>query len=350
MVSAELTPERVTEMLVRGRRLDGGRRVVGVVEEPMRTTLVSTLQRLRLQYDGDATTAPAHLLIKTPRTDGPVSFIDQGRRETAFYVDVAPRSPRDSVPQCFDVTGRDGDGPCRVIIEDLSETHRALGEWPVPPSRGDCERLLSAYARFHAAWWDHGELGSSIGRFITNAEFDQLRADLAERWAAFRAMLGDRLTAECADRFTRLLDAMPRFRQRYESRRGLTIIHGDAHVWNALFRNDGAGSVTLVDWASWRIDTAARDLAYMMALHWYPERRARLEQPLLRHYHAELLGLGVRGYDFDALVADYRLAVLRQIMVPVWQATAKLPAAVWWGHLERGMRAFEDLGCAALLE
>jgi hypothetical protein len=350
MVSGELTPERVTELLVRGGRLAAGGRVVSLVEEPARTTLISTFQRLRLEYDGDATTAPAHLLIKRPRTDLAASFIDQGRRETAFYADVAPRSPRDSVPQCFEAVGRDGDGPCHVLIEDLSATHRVLGEWPVPPGRGDCERLLSAYARFHAAWWDRGELGTSIGRFMTGAELDEIRATLAERWAAFRAMLGDRVTEECADRFTRLLDAMPRLWHRYQSRRHLTIIHGDAHVWNALFPNDGAGRVTIIDWASWRIDVAARDLAYMMALHWYPERRARLEQPLLRHYHAELLGHGVRDYDFEALLADYRWAVARQLTVPVWQATAKFPAAVWWGHLERGMRAFEDLDCAALLE
>jgi aminoglycoside phosphotransferase (APT) family kinase protein len=164
-------------------------------------------------------------------------------------------------------------------------------------------------------------------------------------------MLGDRLTTECADRFTRLLDVMPRLSLgRYRSRRHLTIVHGDAHVRNALYPNDGTGSVTIIDWASWRIDAATRDLAYMLALHWYPERRARLEQPLLRHYHAELVRHGVRGYDFDALLDDYRLSALRQLVIPVWQATAKLPVAVWWGHRERGMRAFEDLGCAALRE
>ena len=128
-VAAELTPERVTEMLVRAGRLAPGGRVLALVEEPTRTTLISTLRRVKIEYDGDAKHAPAHLLVKTPRTDTAVSFIDQGRRETAFYTDVAPRSPRDSVPQCFEAVGRDGDGPCHVLIEDLSATHHVLGEW-----------------------------------------------------------------------------------------------------------------------------------------------------------------------------------------------------------------------------
>jgi len=36
---------------------------------------------------------------------------------------------------------------------------------------------------------------------------------------------------------------------------------------------------------------------YMMAVHWYPERRARLEAPLLERYHAGLCARGVTDYS-----------------------------------------------------
>lgn len=88
----------------------------------------------------------------------------------------------------------------------------------------------------------------------------------------------------------------------------------------------------------------------MMALHRYPERRARLEQPLLRGYHEQLVTYGVGGYSFEALLDDYRLSALWQMTIPVWQATAKLPAPIWWSHFERAMLAFEDLRCADLLD
>jgi hypothetical protein len=87
----------------------------------------------------------------------------------------------------------------------------------------------------------------------------------------------------------------------------------------------------------------------MMALHWYPERRRRLERRLLERYHATLTARGVRGYSFDALLEDYRLSAAWQITTPVWQASFRLNAAVWWSHLERGMLAFDDLDCRALL-
>ena len=126
--------------------------------------------------------------------------------------------------------------------------------------------------------------------------------------------------------------------------------HGDAHVWNLLYPRDAAASdVYLIDWDAWRIGRGAFDLAYMMALHWYPERRARLEAPLIERYHAGLLAHGVSDYSLDRLREDYRLAVIGHLATPVWQQSFGLPPAIWWPHLHRILAAFEDLDCAALL-
>jgi hypothetical protein len=350
MLPGALTAERVTELLQRAGRLGGGARVVGVTAVSSRTTIISVLQRLWLEYSGDAKGAPTHLLLKTARTDGAVPLVEQGRKEAAFYAEVALWSPAGILVPCFETVSLESEARHEVLLEDLSATHRVLADWPVAPTIEECERILDAYARFHAAWWDDTRLGTLIGRFLDETGFEQFAARFEERWRRFRAMLGDRLTAERADRYARFLCAMPRLLDRYRSRRHLTIVHGDAHVWNALYPTDPTDTLRLIDWAGWRIDTATDDLAYMMALHWYPERRARLERPLLRHYHDRLVSHGVDGYGFDALLDDYLLSALWQITIPVWQATAKLPAPIWWSHFERAMLAFEDLGCAELLD
>jgi hypothetical protein len=105
----------------------------------------------------------------------------------------------------------------------------------------------------------------------------------------------------------------------------------------------------LIDLDGWRLELAATDLAYMIAVHWYPERRRRLEMPLLRRYHAALVDHGVSGYSFEALWGDYRLSVVWRLAVPVWQISVKLGPFIWWGHLERVFQAFDDLGCEDLL-
>ena len=104
-----------------------------------------------------------------------------------------------------------------------------------------------------------------------------------------------------------------------------------------------------MDWESWTVGVASMDIAYMIAMLWFPELRRAAEQPLLDCYHDALLRSGVPGYSRQMLGDDYRWAVLFQMLRPIWQATSKLPARVWWPNLERNLLAFEDLGCQDLL-
>lgn len=90
----------------------------------------------------------------------------------------------------------------------------------------------------------------------------------------------------------------------------------------------GRGDERLFDWDAWRVDVGSDDLAYMMALHWYPELRSRMERRLLDCYHEELIIHGVAGYDRRALQEDYRLSVLWQIATPVWQHAAGIPPLI----------------------
>ena len=78
-----MTAEQLTELLQRAGRLAGGSRVAGVTEVSSRSTIISVLKRFRLDYAGEAQGAPAHLLLKTVRTDGMVSLVEQGQRESA---------------------------------------------------------------------------------------------------------------------------------------------------------------------------------------------------------------------------------------------------------------------------
>jgi len=174
--------------------------------------------------------------------------------------------------------------------------------------------------------------------------------DLTDHVEKFADLVGDRLPRERRDIYEAFLRSAPRLLGRYRSLSNITIIHGDAHVWNAFLPKDGGNDVRLFDWDGWRLSAGAMDLAYMMAMHWYPDRRRRFERKLLDHYHAVLLEHGVHGYDRAALADDYRLAALIQIATPVRQAIYGIPPWVWWNNLERIMLAVDDLGCRDLLE
>jgi hypothetical protein len=88
----------------------------------------------------------------------------------------------------------------------------------------------------------------------------------------------------------------------------------------------------------------------MMALKWYPERRALMEESLLRRYHACLIARGVKDYSWEDCRLDYRYSVISHLFTPVFQwAGGEIPAIVWWHNLERISEAYKDLNCAELV-
>ena len=263
--------------------------------------------------------------------------------------DVAPAAPL--TPRCFAAADATDTSAWHLLLEDLTDSHFIATAWPLPPARAQYESILRALARFHATWWDSPRLGVSIGSWRDAAFFDRDLRDFEQMLGRFTDRFGELLPRARRELYRLLLVQAPRLLARYNSRRNLTVIHGDAHPWNFLLPRD-AGSVRLIDWENWSIDTATDDLAYMMAMLWYPDRRRAMERLLLDLYYAALLDNGVSGYDRQALADDYRLSVLWRIMRPVWQAMHNIGPAVWWNNLERIMLAVDDLAArsARLIE
>jgi phosphotransferase family enzyme len=341
--------DRLTAALQQSGALGNGS-VREVTVESASPTVVSTITRLRLAYDAEPAGAPRSLVLKTGRAGHSGGAWTVGRQEVAFYKQVAPAMPAGIAPRCYEAHWDPDTEAWHLLLEDLTDTHATASPWPLPPAFEQCLRIVGAWARFHAAWWDHPDLGLSIGTRPDAAALESYLQTLAGHVARFSDRLGDALPRERREFFDQLLDAAPRLLADFPTRRHVTVAHGDAHVWNCLVPRDGAsGDVRLLDWENWRIGPASADLAYMLAVHWYPDRRHRLERPLLDHYHAVLAENGVRDYSRADLHDQYRASVLWQITTPVWQAAYNLPPVIWWNNLERVLLAVEDLGCRDLL-
>jgi Ecdysteroid kinase-like family len=340
-------PEYLTEALRRSGALGDGC-VNNVVVENSRDTILSRIIRLGLSYNGPAAEAPGSIILKTGLPERADALWNSGRHEVAFYSQIAAAMSTRLVPHCFDAVWDADANAWHLLLEDLTDSHFVLPNWPLPPTPDQSKQIIAARARFHAEWRDDPRLGVSIGTWL-DPDDRQLQV-FAKEVARFADRVGDRLSTERRDLYQRLIDSGRRLNMRYHSHRNMTIVQGDAHVWNVFLpHNTGTDDLRLFDWDSWRVDVGTDDLAYMMALHWFPDHRRRSERHLLDHYHAALLAHGVSSYDRRALDDDYRLSALWQIATPVWQAANKIPAWIWWNHLERIFMAIDDLRCRDLL-
>ena len=346
--SDDLSSEDLTERLRAGGALPTGR-VVAIHPGTTHLTLISTVRSYRVEYSPDAPPqAPTRFVLKTSGSGIDPVLRKSGEQEVAFYRQAAPLTPSGLLPRCYDA--RVNETGVHVLLEDLSDTHMVLTVWPVPPTVEACERIVDTWAVFHAFWWLHPQLGHGVGTFADDASVAWVSNERRQRYARFAEYLGDRLAPDSRALYDRVLDALDRRVTPALLRQHCTIVNGDAHVWNVLYPRDGeADSVRLIDWSNWRPGRGVNDIAYMMAVHWYPERRARLEASLLDRYHAGLCAGGVKDYSPAQLQLDYRWAVIGALLIPVWQQTLGIPPAVWWSHLHRLLAAVEDLDCRALL-
>jgi aminoglycoside phosphotransferase (APT) family kinase protein len=318
--------------------------VTGVRVELETETTTSMLRCLTVSYSPDAPNdSPRYLVVKSPSS----SDRKANSSELQFYRVLAPVLGTPPLVRCYAVIA-DGDGdPGTLVLEDVRATHDHP-PWPIPPSRNQCEAALDTLASVHAQWWEAPALGNTVGQLHTRESLTTMVQGIAAHLPAFFDAVGDSLTTEARHVYERVFSSSLKPWLRLTDQSALTIIHGDAHTWNFLFPRSGEGAALLIDWQLWHVDVGARDLAFFMALHWYPSRRRELEQPLLRYYHDCLLKRGVENYSFDELWLDYRRCVVRNLTIPILFWSRGMNPEGWWHRLECALAAYRDFECDEL--
>ena len=345
--AAEATPEWLTETLRRSGALEAGH-VLAVDHQsvPGRAS-----KFLKLQYSPDAPAdAPKRLFLKLTDTDIRLGVPGLGKVEPEFYNAVADSNANLPLVRCYDAVYSAEKGCNHLLLDDLSETHIAVRASQLPPTIEQCEQIVDALAQIHAYWWDHPRLGNEVGERPTEQGIRESFAEDVANVDEFISFLGDRLSAERQRVFECLTSGLLPLLLKRLTGKNLTVIFEDVHIGNFLYPRDSSQHrLVIIDWEQWAISIGANDLAYMMAVFWFPERRARLERPLLERYLRGLTEYGVKNYAWDDLWYDYRLAVLKHLLMPAWRWKHNGPPDIWWNHLERLMLAYSDLGCAELL-
>ncbi|MBA7513734.1 hypothetical protein ES705_05752 [subsurface metagenome] len=283
------------------------------------------------------------------------------REKFFFYNSVANQMGELPFITCYDAKFDENTGRSHILLEDISKTHFQT-EYPLPPTYINCIRHIEGLGKLHILWWDHGRLeefpypsifmGKSI--MIMHYDYEKGVNDQEKLVQEFLNFIGDRISKPSQKILNNSIEFAVKYRwECYKKGRNLTLCHGDAHAWNAFYPKDNIdGKLYFGDWQTISVNKGITDLAYFMGVHWHPERRKRLEKVLLRKYHKLLEESGITNYSWKDCYNDYRSAIVVLIHTcPILQwSSKKIPAFVWWSHLERLLSAFEDLNCNELVK
>ena len=341
-----ITPGQLTSALRAARSLHEGSILNSRITEQFDTT-VSHLRFLEVGYSTDATPdLPNGLVLKWPAEHSPAP--GRGDPERLFYQELASALSSPPMVRCFAAAPPDNN-PQWLILEDLRSTH-STPPWPERPSDKHVYDAVAILAQLHARWWEASTLGSMVGSLNTEASLTTMVSGIAANLPGFIKDLGNDLPV--ADRLVLETVFSSSFQPwlRIVDRRALTVIHGDAHTWNFLFPRFDHGPTYIFDWQLWHLDVGARDLAFMIALHWEPAVRRQLELPLLRFYYEKLKSVAdINNYSFEDLFLDYRRCVVRNLTIPIILWSRGLSREAWRHRLDCALAAYREINGAELL-
>lgn len=318
--------------------------------------LIGQLARVKLHYDREEPGAPRSLVAKFPAAAPENREIGNlfrfYEREIRFYEEIAQevelRTPR-RYYSAMDTQA----GEYVLLLEDLAPAR--VGDQLASCSPAEVELAIRELAKFHAGWWENPRLAEMDWMPMVNDPIQKSAEDSYQQsWEPFLERFGKRVPAwllrtgeELGKNIARILDEMadpPR-----------TIIHGDYRLDNLFFATpEGGDPLAVVDWQIASRGRGIFDVAYFMSTNVDPRERRAVEQDVLRAYHRILTERGVRDYDFDQLLRDYRLSVLFCLVYSViaggsLDLSNERGVALAQAMIDRTASAIEDLDAGRAL-
>ncbi len=305
-------------------------------------TATAVMSSVNLGFSGEAD-VPSRLLLKSALE----GRFDLNEHEIQFF-DLMRHRQFEEIPSVYASLVDEEVGDTLLLMEDLGpETDRSV--YPVPDGFPFNEKAVSLLARIHASWWQADAFAESPFQPMSKTKAEGLVVTVMNAAVNhFFDTLGDALSPDRIRVIEQFRDQISDLLGSHAASFPQTLVHGDPHLWNFFFPAENDSPARLIDWQSWDVDFPARDLSYMMALQWFPERRARFEAPLLAQYRSALAEWGV-NISADMLDQDYRVQTLRNLSIPIVMCFSSFPADIWWPHLERIFAAIDDLDCRELL-
>ena len=315
------------------------------------------LARVAPRYDQPEEGAPQSLIAKFP-THAPENreIADAFRFyeiETRFYEEIAGEVELRTPRRYYSAMAADS-SDFILLLEDLAPARVADQVTGCTAEQADL--AIRELAKFHATWWEHPRLATLDWLWPMNhpVRAQASQDSYQQAWGPFvenfeKAVPSDilELGEKFGSRVATLLDRL--------AEPPVTISHGDYRLDNLFFATpEGGDPIAVVDWQIVSRGRSMFDVAYFMTGTLPPAERKAKEMEILHMYHDILTERGVRNFDFDQCLLDYRVSTLfcwlyAVIILGSLDVTNERGLALFTANLERNVAALADLNAAELL-
>ena len=318
--------------------------------------LMGQLAQVTLYYDGSEAGAPRSLIAKFPAAAAENREIGNifrfYEREVRFYEEIADEVEM-RTPRCY-YSAMDVEADEYVLLlEDLAPAR--VGDQLAGCSRLEAELAVRELAKFHATWWDSPRLAELDWMPLVNDPVNKsVEQTYQDAWGPFVERFGDRVPKSVLEIGERLAEKLGTIQDEM-AEPPRTIFHGDYRTDNLFFATaEGGDPLAVIDWQISCRGRGVYDIGYFLSQSVQTEARKATEMDLLKTYHSILVKDGVRGYDFDQCLHDYRLITLFCLVYPVvvggtLDLSNERGLALATAMLDRSVAAIVDLDAGELL-
>lgn len=313
----EITPQWLTQVL-RSTRTVTHTNIMDCQSERLGEGqgFVGQIYRFTLEYDTPEYGSLRSLVAKLSSADPDLRTLTfyLNQNEHRFYQEIAPQVQL--LTPCLYYGAVDPDSRKSVLLlEDISNAK--VGDNVAGCSTEQARLAFREIGKFHAQWWASPRLDELSWPIPINEQPNFNPERYQQRWGVFTQKFGDQLPSPLTEAAEAFGNQVGPVGDRFKARSS-TIIHGDYRLDNLFFGHPKTGSpLTVFDWQLTSKGPGPIDIAYFMAFCMEPENRRREEAGLLKDYHDSLVENGVRGYEFDQCLQDYRLAIFHPLKVLV---------------------------------
>lgn len=283
----------------------------------MSTGFTSDLYRITPKYVAGKS-GPASTVAKMSSEDEVTAALGSALRlflrEVQFYRELAHEAGI-AVPKVYFADSEEDTGRYVLLLEEAGRIGDANPQHDLAVS--EAEKVVTALAAMHAKWWDSERLRdypwliSSSSRSYSAA----VQRKYTQAWPGILERIGDRFPKGVREIGEALGPKVTRLYDRASSP-PVTLTHGSPRPQNMYLRGDPASpEVMLISWQAVGIRPGPWDLSICLAMGLPVEDRRSHENRLLRRYHDALLAAGIRDYSFERALSDYRVGLLRLLVL-----------------------------------